>query len=101
MLSIEVSNDEKEKHTHYSSDGHDEPMNETAKPKSTSQVGARRQTQMGAKRREQLNGVDAWSSGVAGLFGRTLSFCTVLCAWPLEVGIFCVFCAMFRLPNVG
>ena len=35
VLGIEVSDDEKEKYSHYSSDGHDEPMNKTAKPKST------------------------------------------------------------------
>ena len=27
--------------------------------------------------------------------------CTVLCACPLDVGTFCVFCALLRLPNVG
>ena len=30
-----------------------------------------------------------------------VSFCTVLCACLLYVGIICVFCALFRLPNVG
>ena len=44
---------------------------------------------------------DTWSGGVVGLFGRPLSCCTVLCAWPLDVGIFCVSCALFRLPIVG
>ena len=29
------------------------------------------------------------------------SFCTVLCVCPLDVGIICVFYALFRLPNVG
>ena len=28
-------------------------------------------------------------------------WCIVLCAWPLDVGIPCVFCALFCLPNVG
>ena len=32
VLGIEVSDDKKEKHTHYSYDGHDEPMNKIAKP---------------------------------------------------------------------
>ena len=44
---------------------------------------------------------DAWSGAVVGLFERTCSFCTVLCVWPLDVGIFYVFCALFRLLNVG
>ena len=29
------------------------------------------------------------------------SYCTVLCAYPLDMGILYVFCALFRLPNVG
>ena len=44
---------------------------------------------------------DAWSGGVFGLFGRPLSCCTILCACPLDMGILCVFCALFCLPNVG
>ena len=35
------------------------------------------------------------------MFGRLVSCCTVLCACPLDVGIFCVFCTLFCLPNVG
>ena len=30
-----------------------------------------------------------------------VSCCTVLCAFPLVVGFVCVFCALFRLPNLG
>ena len=44
---------------------------------------------------------DAWCGGVVGLFGRPISCCTILCPWPLDVGIFHVFCVLFRLPNVG
>ena len=44
---------------------------------------------------------DAWSGGVVGLFGGPVSCCTILCACPLDVGIFYVFGALFRLPNVG
>ena len=41
---------------------------------------------------------DAWSSGVVGLFGRSLSFCIVLCVCPLDMGIFSVFSALFACP---
>ena len=44
---------------------------------------------------------DAWFGGFVRLFGRPISCCTVLCACPLDVGVFCVFCALYRLPNVG
>lgn len=57
VLGIAVSYAEKDNHTHYSSDGHDELMNKTAKSKSTSHMGIRRRTQMGAKMFEQLCGV--------------------------------------------
>ena len=30
-----------------------------------------------------------------------VSFCIVLCACHLDVGIICVFCTLFRLPNLG
>ena len=53
-------------------------------------------------RRNPINMMtNAWCSGVVGLFGRPVSFCIVLCACPLDVGIFYVFCALFRLLNVG
>ena len=45
--------------------------------------------------------LDVWSSGVVGLFGQPVLCCLVLCACPLDVGIFYVFCALFCLPNVG
>ena len=48
-----------------------------------------------------MSPVDAWSGGVVGLFGRLVSFCIVLCACPLDMGIFYVFCALFLLPNLG
>ena len=44
---------------------------------------------------------DAWSGGVIGVSRWPLSFCTILCACPLDVGNFCVFYALFRMPNVG
>ena len=27
--------------------------------------------------------------------------CAILCAFPIDVGILCVFCTLIRLPNVG
>ena len=44
---------------------------------------------------------DTWSGGVVGLFGDRVSCCYVLCACPLDVGIYCVFYVLFLLPNVG
>ena len=44
---------------------------------------------------------NAWSGGVVELFGRPLSCCTILYVCPLDMGVFCVFCALFHLPNVG
>ena len=37
---------------------------------------------------------------IVGLFGCPASCCLVLCACPLDVGIICVFCALFSLLNV-
>ena len=44
---------------------------------------------------------DTWSSGVVGLLGDRVLCCHVLCACPLDVGIYSVFYVLFRLPNVG
>ena len=44
---------------------------------------------------------DGRSGGFIGLFRRPVSYCTILCACPLNVEIFCVFCALFRLSNAG
>ena len=38
---------------------------------------------------------------LVGLFGQPISCCAVLCACPLDMGIFCVFFTLFCLPNVG
>ena len=37
---------------------------------------------------------------IVGLFGRPVSFCMSCVRAPCTWGLFCVFCALFRLPNV-
>ena len=44
---------------------------------------------------------DGRSGGFIGLFRRPVSYCTILCACPLNMEIFCVFWALFCLFNAG
>lgn len=48
-----------------------------------------------------MGGDDTWCGGVSRLFGDLVLCSIVLCACPPNVGIVCVFFALFRLPDVG